>query len=321
MMITCRRETLNNRQSYFGKVASINAHLYAGRAACLLMSALPLVLVLLQVSMTFAFVVGFQNTNDNGCWARIKSTDSSRATSSIQFNNRKYQFDDKFGILSRRQYMTSMSLHASMKKDDDINSNQSNKDTNSNFKIFDSLQQFFMGNPSQLFGSAAKPPLSNIPTETTICTIPAQHVKKGGLRLFLMFYLMGMQNTPDKNTWRVYEMQSSPNLGFESKQSSTTPNDEPLGIEYFFYDNSAVLTIILESNMVRIIRRLPTNGSIISQPSNTYIMQESIIVDGILNELDQCAHDDTVPSTNRLLLLKDTDQNAITEAKDMLSFG
>ena len=121
-----------------------------------------------------------------------------------------------------------------------------------------------------------------------------QSIKPGGLRLFLMFYLMGMQNTPDRNSWRADQ-----------------PTREEYVVEMFYHDATGMLSVELLDDEIKIIR----TGS---RPSTTYLMQESVIVQGILDELNQCAFDENVAESDRLLLTK---PDAIDIARSELSFG
>ena len=120
-------------------------------------------------------------------------------------------------------------------------------------------------------------------------------IKPGGLRLFLMFYLMGQQNTPDKNSWRADQ-----------------PSSEEYVLEMLYHDASGMITIeLLEEEIL--IKRC---GSV---PSTAYLMQESVIIQGILDELHQCAFDDSVEEENRLLIPEPKD--GIELARSSLSFG
>ena len=129
-----------------------------------------------------------------------------------------------------------------------------------------------------------------------LVTIPVKSVKPGGLRLFLMFYLMGMQNTPDRNSWRADQ-----------------PSSEDYVVDFFFHDQTALLSIHLNEDEVTIDR-------VGSSPSTVYLMQESVVIEGILNELDLCAFDDKVAVDDRLLVLKEP-QDAIERARDSLAFA
>jgi hypothetical protein len=136
----------------------------------------------------------------------------------------------------------------------------------------------------------------SMPAGTTrIVSIPVQSIKPGGLRLFLMFYLLGMQNTPDKGTW-----------------SANQPSTDEYVLEFWFRDRTAVLTMTLESNQILLDR----TGS---SPSVAYLMQETSVVQGILDELQQMASDDQVDVKDRLLLLAQPD--SIQRARDSLAFS
>ena len=130
---------------------------------------------------------------------------------------------------------------------------------------------------------------------TLIATIPAHRIKRGGLRLFLMFYLMGMQNTPDKKTWQAVQ-----------------PSSDEYAVEMFFKDATAMLTIELMEDKVTIKRC----GSM---PSTGYLMQESVIIQGILDELEKCANEANVAVEDRLLVPEPA--NAIELARGEVSFG
>lgn len=129
-----------------------------------------------------------------------------------------------------------------------------------------------------------------------LVSIPVRSLKPGALRLFLMFYLMGMQNTPDRQTWRANQ-----------------PSSDDYIVDFHYHDQSGLISIKLEEEKVT-INRLGT------QPSNAYIMQESVIVEGLLNELDMCAFDESIAKEDRLLLLKEP-QDAIEKARDALAFS
>lgn len=129
-----------------------------------------------------------------------------------------------------------------------------------------------------------------------LVSIPVQSLKPGALRLFLMFYLMGMQNTPDRQTWRANQ-----------------PSSDDYVVDFYYHDQSGLLSIKLGDDEVT-IDRLGTN------PSNSYIMQESVVIEGLLNELNTCAFDESVAEKDRLLLLKEP-HDAIERARDTLAFG
>jgi len=129
-----------------------------------------------------------------------------------------------------------------------------------------------------------------------VASIPVTSIKPGGLRLFLMLYLLGMQNTPERNSWRADQ-----------------PARDEYVIDYWYHDRSAVLTVTLGNESIT-IDRTGTN------PSTSYMMHETMIVQGVLDELDQCAFDQSVEEENRLLVLPEP-KDAIDKARGALSFG
>lgn len=105
-----------------------------------------------------------------------------------------------------------------------------------------------------------------------------------------------MQNTPDRNAWKADQ-----------------PTREEYIIDYYFHDRTAMLTIELSEGEITIDR-------IGAVPSNNYVMQEAVIVEGILDELQQCAFDESIDEENRLLQLSEP-KDAIEQARATLSFG
>lgn len=128
-----------------------------------------------------------------------------------------------------------------------------------------------------------------------LVTIPVESVKSGGLRLFLMFYLMGEQNTPEKGSWRIDQ-----------------PTTEEYAVDVYYHDRTAVLMIRLTEDQITVERMGST-------PSTSYIMQEAVMVDGILDEFQRMVDEGDVKREDRLILLKDED--AIVNARQALAFG
>jgi len=128
-----------------------------------------------------------------------------------------------------------------------------------------------------------------------IISLPVESIKPGGLRLFLMFYLMGEQNTPEKGSWKIDQ-----------------PTTDEYAVDIYYHDRTAVLMIRLTENMITIDRMGST-------PSTSYIMQEAVIVDGILDELQRMVSEGGIARKDRLILLKD--ENAIVKAREALAFG
>ena len=184
----------------------------------------------------------------------------------------------------------------------DDNQNEADQDkTNSQQQSSDSSM-----NRRQGIDDGEKDEDDDLPAGTTLLLkIPAKQLKPGGLRLFLMFYLMGMQNTPDANSWKA-------------NQPVSEEEKEEVGVyvlEMYFTDGTGMIQIELspgDDSEVRVYRY----GSL---PSTAYLMQESVIVDGILDELHQCAFDDSVAPEHRLLIPEP--KSAIEDAREALAFG
>ncbi|KAL3918602.1 MAG: hypothetical protein SGARI_007423, partial [Bacillariaceae sp.] len=148
----------------------------------------------------------------------------------------------------------------------------------------------------------------DMPAGTTLLLkIPAKQLKPGGLRLFLMFYLLGMQNTPGTNSWKANQPVSE----------EETKTNGVYVLEMYFHDATGMIQIELMSESessgsseVRVYRY----GSL---PSTAYLMQESVIVDGILDELAQCAFDESIAQEHRLLIPEPT--TAIEDAREALA--
>lgn len=140
-----------------------------------------------------------------------------------------------------------------------------------------------------LFGSSkeksADEPSQPLPTR--VLEIPVSSLKQGGLRFTLGLHLVGLQ---DKGTW-------SPN------QSS----DKTL--DMVFKDNSAMFQIVLDEDAIRIDRY----GS----PSLAYVLQESLVLHSILDELNTLCFEGEIEEENRLLRL-DEPCDAIERARSNL---
>ena len=166
--------------------------------------------------------------------------------------------------------------------------------------LFDDIKNFFeeLGDSNRTRIESSDDD-DELPAGTTrISTIPVKSIKPGGLRLFLMLYLMGMQNTPDQGSWQADQ-----------------PSTEEYVVDFWFHDNSAVLTVTLSEKKKEIT--IDRVGSI---PSTAYMMQESVIVEGLLEELKQIENATDVAVEDRLLILHEP-RDAIEKAKEELAFG
>lgn len=143
-----------------------------------------------------------------------------------------------------------------------------------------------------LFGKKAEEPSSSqadVSTPTQVFSIPVQSIKPGGLRFALGLHLIGLQNTPDKGSW-------------QANQASDTV------IDMKFRDGSAMFSISLGDEGISVSRY--------GQPSLPYLLQESVILHSVLDEISSLAYEGEIEEENRLLKLQD--QDSIEEVRSTL---
>lgn len=127
-----------------------------------------------------------------------------------------------------------------------------------------------------------------------IITIPAKTMKMGGLRLYCNLYLMGLQNTPEPNCWKA-----------------SKSDDSEVNLRYV--DLSGSIIIQFSEECITVDR-------LGSSPSNKYLMHESMILNGFLDELNAIVYEGDVSDENRLLTLPEPG-NQLDEARGAISFG
>ncbi|KAL7455407.1 hypothetical protein ACHAWC_006953 [Mediolabrus comicus] len=146
-----------------------------------------------------------------------------------------------------------------------------------------------------LFGKKAEEPSSSpsstadVSTSTQVFSIPVQSIKPGGLRFALGLHLIGLQNTPDKGSW-------------QANQASDTV------LDMRFRDGSAMFSISLGDEGISVSRY--------GQPSLPYLLQESVILHSVLDEINSLANEGDIEEENRLLKLLDLD--SIEEVRSTL---
>ena len=121
----------------------------------------------------------------------------------------------------------------------------------------------------------------------------AKTMKSGGLRLYCNLYLMGVQNTPEKNCWKA----------------SQSDNSE---VNLRYCDLSGSIIIQFTDDGITVDR-------LGSSPSMKYLMHESIILNGFLDELDAIVYGGDISAENRLLTLVESD--AIEKGRNAVSFS
>ena len=123
---------------------------------------------------------------------------------------------------------------------------------------------------------------------------PAKTMKIGGLRLYCNLYLMGLQNTPEAGCWKAHQ-----------------EDDNEVNLRY--RDMTGCIIIIFKENEITIDR-------LGSMPSMKYLLHESIVLNGFLDQLDAIVFEGDVAEKNRLLTLPEPGDQ-ILNARDVLSFS
>ena len=141
---------------------------------------------------------------------------------------------------------------------------------------------------SRLFGSnKEESQQTDLSKPTRVLKIPVASLKQGGLRFSLGLYLIGLQ---DGGMWRANEA------------SSTI-------LDMYYKDNSAMFQIVLKANAINVDRY--------GQPSLAYVLQESLVLHSVLDEINKLCNDlDDIKTENRLIQLENAD--AIEKARATL---
>ena len=123
---------------------------------------------------------------------------------------------------------------------------------------------------------------------TNIFKIKVKSLKVGGCRLYLSLFFMGEANNPTKGSWRMNQNGDG-------------------GIDMYYKDTTGALIIEFREDSI-IVKRLG------SSPSMEYLMQESSMLNGMLDQLDEIAMDATIDESDRLICIDDDEINAVRES-------
>jgi hypothetical protein len=118
--------------------------------------------------------------------------------------------------------------------------------------------------------------INPVPPPKRVLEMPVSSIKRGGLRFALGLHLIGMEQK--KGTWRPNQI-----------------NENVLVME--FKDNSAMFQIKFDDDAVRVDRY--------GTPSLQYLLQESVVLHSVLDELNTLCFDGEIVAENRLVQLKD----------------
>lgn len=125
----------------------------------------------------------------------------------------------------------------------------------------------------------------------TVVDLAAKDVKIGALRFLLNIYLVGEQNKPAPKSWL------------------TRQGDDGKSLQIYYNDGSGMLQLELQEYAIKAVRY----GE---KPSLQYVLQESILLHGILDELAGVAFDVEAEQEKRLLYLANED--VIDKARETL---
>jgi hypothetical protein len=114
----------------------------------------------------------------------------------------------------------------------------------------------------------------------TIIDIPVTSLKVGPLKFYLQIFLVGEQNKPLPNSWVLNQ------------------NDDRGTLDYYFTDGTGMISIDCTEYQLKILRY----GQ---KPSLQYVLQESVLLHSLLDELTTITFADDIEAEKRLLQLLD----------------
>mmetsp|Transcript_23428 Transcript_23428/g.34846 ORF Transcript_23428/g.34846 Transcript_23428/m.34846 type:complete len:237 (-) Transcript_23428:39-749(-) len=123
---------------------------------------------------------------------------------------------------------------------------------------------------------------------TNIFTIGAKSVKVGGCRLYLSLFFIGEANNPEKGAWRMNQNGDG-------------------GIDLYYKDATGALIVMFKEDAI-LVNRLGTS------PSMDYLMQESSMLNGMLDQLDEIAMDSSINESDRLICIEGDEINTVRES-------
>lgn len=123
---------------------------------------------------------------------------------------------------------------------------------------------------------------------TDIFKINVKSLKVGGCRLYLSLFFMGEANNPTKGSWKMNQNGDG-------------------GIDMYYKDTTGALIIEFRDDAI-VVKRLGSN------PSMDYLIQESNMLNGVLDQLDEIAMDISIDESDRLICIDDNEINAVRES-------
>jgi hypothetical protein len=124
----------------------------------------------------------------------------------------------------------------------------------------------------------------------TVVDIEASDVKVGAMRFLLNIHLVGEQNKPEPKSWQTRE------------------GDYGM-LEIYYQDGTGMISLELQENSIKAVRY----GE---KPSLQYVLQESVLLHSILDEISAVAFEVEAEQEKRLLKL--ADDTVIEKARESL---
>jgi hypothetical protein len=124
----------------------------------------------------------------------------------------------------------------------------------------------------------------------TVLDLAASDVKVGALRFLLNIHLVGVCNKPEPNSWFTRE------------------GDYGI-LNIYYQDGTGMLSLELQEYSIKAVRY----GE---KPSLLYVLQESILLHSILDEISEVAFDVEAEQKKRLLMFPD--ETVIEKARETL---
>lgn len=126
----------------------------------------------------------------------------------------------------------------------------------------------------------------------SVIDLPVERIKIGPLKFFLQIYLVAEQNKPVQGAWVL------------------NSNEENGSLDMYYKDGTGMFSVALTDEAVKIDRY----GQ---RPSLEYMLQESVMLHGVLDELNEIVFgENDVEEDKRLLRLSDKD--SIVSARETL---
>ena len=144
----------------------------------------------------------------------------------------------------------------------------------------DARTRLFVGN---LFGGVFGGDKKESKGATEIISLPVSNVKIAPLKFFLQIYLVSEQNNPVQGSWVLNN------------------NEENGSLDMYYKDGTGMFAIAIAENSVIFDRY----GQ---RPSLEYMLQESVMIHGVLDEISEIAFgDQEIEQSKRLLQIAEKD--------------